>query len=317
MRIINEADIRQIGIDWNSTTNVVLEAIKCMDEGDFAQPVKPYLRYRNVKNRIIAMPAFVGGEINMAGIKWIASFPDNIRRHLPRAHCVVILNDPETGEPLAIICTPLISIIRTVSVSGLFIRYFDDCRKLDNVKIGIAGFGPIGQYHLKMCLSLLGDAIKYVRIYDTREIDRSLIEDVSGIVEIVDSWEDAYLDADIFFTCTVADAPYIDKPPKQGSLHMNISLRDYKTDVFKWFKDAIIVDDWDEVCRERTDVEVMHLENGLRREDTRSIIEVIRHGGLSAYDPTHPVLFNPMGMAVFDIAIGTFYYNQTKSNCRE
>lgn len=46
------------------------------------------------------MPAFVGGEINASGIKWIASFPDNIHKGKKRANCVVILNSVQTGEPI-------------------------------------------------------------------------------------------------------------------------------------------------------------------------------------------------------------------------
>lgn len=57
----------------------------CLANNEFAQPIKPYLRYNNLKNRIIAMPAYAGGECDMAGIKWIASYPDNINQ-IGRAH---------------------------------------------------------------------------------------------------------------------------------------------------------------------------------------------------------------------------------------
>src|SRR5580658_4185064 len=113
MKLLDESGIRAIGTDWNKTVDIIQEAVRCLEVNDFSQPVKPYLRYRNRKNRIIAMPAFVGGRINKAGIKWIASFPDNIHKGFPRAHSVVILNDADTGEPVCIICTPLLSIIRT------------------------------------------------------------------------------------------------------------------------------------------------------------------------------------------------------------
>ena len=144
-------------------------------------------------------------------------------------------------------------------------------------------------------------------LYDIRPVDRELLEE-NKLVEIVDSWEAAYREADIFITCTVAEAAYIDQPPKPGSLHLNVSLRDYKTNVFDWFKDAIVVDDWEEVCREKTDIEMMHLEKGLQKEDTRSIIEVVCDNCLSLYSKESPVMFNPMGMAVFDIAMGAYYY---------
>lgn len=307
MLFFDEGHIETIGVDWHKTVEVIKEAVGLIAENDYVQPIKPYLRYGDRQNRIIAMPAFAGGHINMAGIKWIASFPGNIKKGIPRAHSVVILNDADTGVPVAIICTALISIIRTASVSGLVLSCFDRHRSPDKLKIGIAGFGPIGQYHLKMCQAILGHKIERISIFDLRPIDESLFED-NDTVEVVDCWEDAYLDADIFITCTVAGASYIDKKPKPGSLHLNVSLRDYKTDVYDWFKDSIIVDDWDEVCRERTDIEMMHLEKGLQKENTRSITDIVNNDCLNQYRAEWPVMFNPMGMAVFDIAIGTYYY---------
>jgi len=307
MLLLDELNIRQTGIDWEKTVSVMEEAVRCLAAKDFAQPIKPYLRYGDKKNRIIAMPAFVGGSVHMAGIKWIASFPDNISRGLPRAHSVVILNDADSGVPLAIINTALLSIIRTASVSGMMIRHFDRARRPGSIKVGISGFGPIGQYHLSMCRALLGDRVSAIGIYDVRPISKPAGEE-NKIVRVAQSWEEIYDEADLFITATVADAPYIDRKPKPGSLHLNVSLRDYKTCIYEWFKEAIVIDDWEEVCRERTDVEMMHIEKGLQQEHTSSIIDVVMHRCLEKYAPSVPIMFNPMGMAVFDIALGNFYF---------
>jgi 2,3-diaminopropionate biosynthesis protein SbnB len=313
MLLLDENDIQDIGINWNQNLLIVKEAVNCLDDEDFAQPVKPYLRYRDLKNRIIAMPAFVGGNINMAGIKWIASFPDNIKKGIPRAHSVVILNNADTGEPLAIICTPLLSIIRTASVSGLVIKSYNDNCELRNIKIGIIGFGPIGQYHLQMCLALLGDRISEVLVYDILPVHESTYHK-NKLVKVVDCWEDAYIDSDIMITCTVSSQPYIDKAPKKGSLHLNVSLRDYKTSTYKWFKGCMIVDSWEEVCRENTDIERMHLEMGLAKEHTKSLVDVVKNNCFNSIDRDSATMFNPMGMAVFDVAFGSFYYNRSQEN---
>ena len=311
MIYINENDIKRIGFDWQETISVIEQAVMCLSGNDFAQPVKPYLRYRNLVNRIIAMPAFVGGDVNTSGIKWIASFPGNLEKGIPRAHSVVILNDADTGEPTGIINTALLSIIRTASVSGLMIRYFNKIRDLDRINVGITGWGPIGKHHLKMCTDLLAGKIDRIFLYDIRDIDASTIDaSIRDKVTIARSWEEAYVDADIFMTCTVSDAPYIDKAPKKRSLQLNVSLRDYKTDIYDYVRDTIIVDDWEEVCREKTDIEMIHIEKGLKEEDTRSIVDVVANNCLVHYDPEAAVMFNPMGMAVFDIALGKYYIDR-------
>jgi ornithine cyclodeaminase len=313
MLYLNEHSIKEVGIDWEKLVDVIESAVRCLGNKDFAQPVKPYLRYRDLKNRIIAMPAFVGGEFNMAGIKWIASFPDNIHNRIPRAHSVVILNKAETGQPVGIINTALLSILRTAAVSGLMIRYFNKTRPLANINLGIIGWGPIGQHQLRMCLALLSDNIKKISLYDLRSIDKSSIDFAPlDKVVITDNWQQAYEDADIFITATVSKAPYIDLAPKAGSLQLNVSLRDYKTDIYDHVKNSIIVDDWEEICREKTDIEMMHLDRGLKEEDTKSIVDMVVDNCMKNYPADIPIMFNPMGMAVFDMAVGTYFLKEAQ-----
>lgn len=308
MIYLNDKNIQELNSDWNNNVQVIVDATSCLSSNDMAQPIKPYLRYGNAANRIIAMPAFVGGNINKSGIKWIASFPDNINKGIARAHSVIILNEAETGVPAGVINSGYISAVRTASVSGFIIKEFMKQRKPQDLKIGIIGFGPIGQTHLSMCNALLGDNIESVLLYDLKGVNREFIdEDLNKKVTVVSSWEEAYSDADIFITCTVSKDRYIDKQPKAGSLHLNVSLRDYKSDVFPWFSKAMIVDDWDEVCRENTDVEMFHKTNGLQRQDAVQIQDILKEGYFTSLDKDQAIMFNPMGMAVFDIAMANNY----------
>lgn len=87
MIYLGEKHIRAVGLHWQELADCIEDAVHVMDSGDYAQPVKPYLRYGSkAANRIIAMPAYVGGSMHTAGIKWIASFPGNLQIGLPRAH---------------------------------------------------------------------------------------------------------------------------------------------------------------------------------------------------------------------------------------
>ncbi len=312
MLYLNQKDLLKVGLNLNETINVIEDAVRCLNEGDFAQPVKPYLRYRDLTNRIIAMPAFVGGKVNVAGIKWIASFPGNIDKGIPRAHSVVVLNKAETGQILGIINTARLSMIRTSSVSGLMIRYFLKARPMENINLAIIGWGPIGQHHFKMATDIMGDKLNKISIYDLRGVDKDAIDSpYKDKVVVTDNWQDAYTDTDIFITCTVSKAPYIDLPPKPGSLQLNCSLRDYKVDILDHTK-AIIVDDWEECCREKTDIEAMHLERGLQEKDTKSIVDVVVNNCMNDYPAEEAVMFNPMGMAIFDMAMGRYYMDKAK-----
>jgi len=310
MRYLNSKDIDILGKNWPTLVSVIEQAVLTLGGEDFSQPIKPYLRFRERKNRIIAMPAYVGGNIDVAGIKWIASFPDNIKKGVARAQSVTILNSTDTGEPFCIINTALISAIRTAAVSGLVMVKYLEARGLKKkLKIGINGFGPIGQLHLEMVKSLLGPNLEDVCIHDIRPLDLSLLPNpVGDKLRLSESYEDAFEDADIFITATVSSEPYIAVKPKAGSLHLNVSLRDYRSG-FRQYVDKMIVDNWEEVCRENTDIERMYLQEGLKKEDTIDIVGFIKQFGPGYLKEDEVVMFNPMGMAVFDMAIAKHYYH--------
>jgi ornithine cyclodeaminase len=298
----NEKDVKLLFTTWKDSISTIKNVIR---QNDYVQPIKPYLRYNDMDNRIIAMPAYVGGSYNMAGIKWIASFPKNIEKGIPRAHSIIILNKAETGEPKAIFNTPLVSIIRTVSVSGVLIEKYMNERNTTNVNVGIIGFGPIGQNHAKMVKEIVGSKLNNLYVYDIRN---DIETDINGIT-FTKSWVDFYNDVDILITCTVSNKPYIDKVPPKGQLFLNVSLRDIvpMQSILDSF-DTIIVDDWDEVNRENTDIENFYKKCGLAESDVSTIFDLDKLN----FSEMNTIHFSPMGMGVFDIAISTkfFQYSQ-------
>jgi 2,3-diaminopropionate biosynthesis protein SbnB len=302
---LNEKDIAGMGCNWNDCIGIIEQSCFVLLDNDYCQPIKPYLHFGKVNNRIIAMPAWLGGKLMCSGIKWIASFPENIKVKKARANSVTILNDTQTGEPFCIINTSLISVIRTVSVSGAMLKRYLEVFKKQHINIGIIGLGPIGQYHIKMCLERFNDSIKSIRVFDINNVP---VQSQSDKIIYCSTWQDVYNQADCFITCTVSDSRYVDIPPKEGSLHLNVSLRDYKEDVYPYFKDAIIVDDWEEVCRKNTDIELFSKKFGLKKENTLSMVDVICENKLNNFNDRSVFFFSPMGMAVFDIAIANYYY---------
>src|SRR3954454_23606376 len=104
---LNRRDVRAaMGSSIRGYVEALRGALALHAEGKTAQPLKPYLRWRSrghIADRIIAMPGYVGGTDEMAGIKWIGSKHDNpSARGIPRASAVIVLNDPETHFPVAI-----------------------------------------------------------------------------------------------------------------------------------------------------------------------------------------------------------------------
>jgi N-[(2S)-2-amino-2-carboxyethyl]-L-glutamate dehydrogenase len=309
MKYLNDKDICEIGFNWNAIFNVIESTTSLLNTNNYSQPIKPYLRFKDLRNRIIAMPAYVGGDTEIAGIKWIASFPENIKKNKPRAHSVIVLNDADNGEPVSVINSPLVSAVRTAGVTGSVIRkYLESRSNGEKMNAGVIGFGPIGQLHLRMLKEAFGDVISQFYLFDIKEIDPEKSASFGKDVIIARSWEEVYDNCQIFITCTVSSHRYINREPRKGSLYLNISLRDFEAGFLKEV-DLIIVDNWDEICRENTDIECAHNSFGLSKENVVTIADLEKGNSIFNKLSEKSVMFNPMGMAVFDMAIAKYYYD--------
>ena len=80
--------------------DLIASAYRMHGDGKTVNPPSYFLRFPERPNaRIIALPAAVGGEVDTAGLKWIASFPDNVAEGLPRASAVMPLGAPIGSGP--------------------------------------------------------------------------------------------------------------------------------------------------------------------------------------------------------------------------
>lgn len=71
----------------------------------------------------LVMPAYVGGAVNGLGVKVVTFFFDNPRHGLPTIQAIVILLDPRTGTPLALMDGAYLTALRTGAVSGVATKY--------------------------------------------------------------------------------------------------------------------------------------------------------------------------------------------------
>ncbi|ELF6205009.1 TPA: ornithine cyclodeaminase [Pseudomonas putida] len=92
--------------------------------------------------RMMAMPAYLGGNFQTAGAKWYGSNIANREKGLPRSILMFTLNDADTGAPLAHMSANLLSAYRTGAIPGVGARHL--ARK-DAKVIGLAGPGVMGK----------------------------------------------------------------------------------------------------------------------------------------------------------------------------
>ena len=156
-----------------------------------------------------AMPAHLrgadpGGAEDLVGMKWIAGFPTNNTLGLPALNAIVVLNDPRTGVPIAVLDGGPITAARTAAVSGVAISLFARVPSDPEVRAAILGAGVQGRSHLPV----LGHLLPGVRvaIFDRHpERAAALAEHARGIpgirrAEIAPTARDAVEGADVVLT---------------------------------------------------------------------------------------------------------------------
>lgn len=171
--------------------------------------------------RFMALIAYLGGRYNVCGEKWYGSNLANREKGLPRSILTTVLNDPDTGAPIAIMSANALSAARTGAIPAVGAKYF---AKNQASILGIVGIGVIGKACLAALMDVLKD-IKEIRLYD---IDRKAaasyakeLEEMHEIkVVVVEELEAAVRDCDVINVATSGSvSPHIqDAWVKKGAL---------------------------------------------------------------------------------------------------
>jgi ornithine cyclodeaminase/alanine dehydrogenase-like protein (mu-crystallin family) len=139
-----------------------------------------------------AMPALLRGSAadgsdDSIGLKWIVGFPDNPAIGLPTYHALLLLNDPRTGVPVAVMDAGAITAQRTAAISGTAIRLFMPDTAGQPARVAILGAGTQARGHLPVIGHLLPGAS--IRLVD-RDVDRArALAAAAGRIEGVGSAE--------------------------------------------------------------------------------------------------------------------------------
>ena len=139
--------------------DAVEAAYRLHASGNTVNPDSYFLRYPDKPSaRIIALPAHLGGAVQISGIKWISSFPENRASNLARASAVLILNDATTGYPVACIEASLISATRTGASAALAAEHIS-LNPFEGT-LGIVGTGVIARTTVEWLLFEIGSSAR-------------------------------------------------------------------------------------------------------------------------------------------------------------
>ena len=193
--LLHKGDYRMAGPNSDSHGAMVTFP----DESPFPTMPKP-----TADRRLMAMPAYLGGDFQTCGVKWYGSNVANRDKGLPRSILMFILSDVDTGAPLAYMSANLLSAYRTGAVPGVGARHL--ARK-DARVIGLLGPGVMGKTTVASFMAAC-PAVDTIKIKGRSQ--KSLDSFLSWLsqeypqitnVEIVDSVEAVVRDSDLVTYC--------------------------------------------------------------------------------------------------------------------
>ena len=347
---LSEPDMVKAGVkDMKQCVEVMEDLLVTLQKGDYVmggrnhnshgcmvtfpdKPEFPGMPQNADERRFMAMPAYLGGRYQLAGMKWYGSNMDNKQKGLPRSILMMMLNDKDTGAPLALMSANLVSSYRTGGIPGVGAKYL--ARK-DAKTVAVVGPGVMGKTSLSAFVSVCPGL-------DTLKIkgrgQKSLSSFIAFVqkecpqiknISVCETVGEAVRDSDIVSMTTVvrddiSTFPYIDESwIKKGALISLPSAARFEDD-FLAKRCKLVVDNsklyeaWEEEYPYPSYEQVQIIgtkftdlkhEGKISAEDMIDIADIItgKHPGRENEDEI--IVYSIGGMPVEDIAWGGTVYN--------
>jgi ornithine cyclodeaminase/alanine dehydrogenase-like protein (mu-crystallin family) len=248
-------------------------------------------------------------ELGVAGVKVVGDFVDNHRRGLPSEMALLLLLDPETGRPLAILDATAITEMRTGAVTAIGARHL--ARRSSSV-LGHVGARGTAYWNVRLLAHLFD--LDEIRVHSRRPESRRafaerLAADLGREVVAADSWEGCVRGADI-----VVEATRLTEPEpllrtgwiRPGALvvpygtvsAVELSLTD--------IADKIVVDDWGQATVGPLGALRRHVDSGRLTRGTlhAELAEIVAGSRPGRESDGETILFWHRGLSTSDIALG-------------
>lgn len=310
MLIINESTLAQL-TDWTSLIDEMINAMIAYEDGEFVMPDRVSMGFSN--NTLLLMPAQSGKYFST---KMVSLFPDNPLKNEPVIKGVVVLNNGENGEPLAILNGAKLTAIRTAAVSAAGIRF----TTRDNVSsLGLIGAGVQGMHHVLAACRVR--PFRSICILDKHEERaQSFIACLSSsLPEVkmtrVSTSEELLEQSEVIITATNSVKPVL---PDDANLLLNkhiIAIGSYKPQM-RELPDALFslinhcFVDVRFALEESGDL-IHPIEMGLLKQKQVIPLGSLIRGKVTA-DTNGTTLFKLVGMALFDLFTAKWFYEKAR-----
>jgi 2,3-diaminopropionate biosynthesis protein SbnB len=297
----------------NQIVELVEATYRLHSAGESVNPPSYFLRFPDrPSSRIIALPASIGGQVRVDGLKWISSFPENVAAGIPRASAVLILNDHDTGYPFSCLESSIISATRTAALASSAADWLSRGRQRPT-RVGFFGVGLIARY-IHTFLAATGWSFDEIGVHDLSAdsaagycgyLERS---GTASRITVHDSAEQLIRSCDLVVFATVAGQPHVSDLSwfAHNPLVLHVSLRDLAPEIV--LASTNIVDDIEHCLKANTSPHLAEQLTG-NRDFLHGTLDDVMAGRVTV-PADRPVVFSPFGLGVLDLAVGKYVYDE-------
>ena len=175
---LSRAEVEAVALEMRTVIDLLERAFREKGAGQVEMPPKPGV-HTQPDAFIHAMPAYIPA-LRSAGIKWVSGYPGNQARGLPYISGLLILNDVDTGVPIAVMDCTWITAYRTAAASALSAKYL---ARPESRTAGILACGVQGRTNLEALAALFPLTRAYA--YDSDPgVQARFVADMSAALDI-------------------------------------------------------------------------------------------------------------------------------------
>lgn len=313
---LKQEDVVQAGLlDMKQILEVTEKTYSLFGQGHIQNP--PKLRTLipddevHWKSFFNAMPAYIGGDVHICGIKWAAESKKNaFLPGIPYGIDIIILSDPETVLPFCILDGTLITAMRTSAVAGVFAKY---TAPKDTHTATLVGAGVIGRTML-MALNEALPSLKTMYLSDldlskAQALAKEYQEEVKAEIIPTTDGKASAQKSELIVTQTTASEPFVDKSwIHKGVTLINMASNEVHLDVVEQM-DGYFVDYWKQMVTYKGKALTQMAEKGtLSREDVTEISELILGKKPGREHAEQTLYCSSMGIGALDMMVAYQMY---------
>ncbi len=299
-----------------ATANRIVEkAFRAYGSGKADMPPKSYLHFK--KGDLRSMPAYICGEgFNIAGIKSVNVHPLNIRNNMPTVMGLIILTDPNTGFPLAVLDGTSLTSIRTGAAGALAVKLLS---KRNARYAGFVGSGTQARTQLECIMEVR--KLKGIKIWKYSGKDPSA-EELSVWAKrkykldtlVSEDINDISMNVDIVVTTTPSRTPVVTHV--SPGTHINAigadapGKQEVNPNIIR--KSKLVIDDWKQASHSG-EINVPYRKRQIRKKDVYGELGEIATGRKRGRELQSEItVFDSTGLAIQDVACAYAVYKQVK-----